>query len=188
MPKKAKKKPKRKLSKNSINNLRPQWTPEQAAIATAAAAETHRINPTPKNLKAIKLMAMQGMAEGNIAYCLGTSPDVMTRWKKEHPEVVEALETGKAEGEHKCSTLIHQEVEKGNVSAAMFVLKTKYGWKEYNVIQLPKDDDSKTTAQQILSRLTDEELGQVKEIISRATGRVVIDGGCMGRGSAKTVK
>jgi len=55
-----------------------------------------RVEPTPADVRNIEKWASDGCAIIEIARALQISTSLLTRWRKEHPNVDEALEAGKA--------------------------------------------------------------------------------------------
>lgn len=85
--------------------------------------------PTPEDMAKIKLYAGLGSTQEQIAAILGKSVDTLKR----NPEICEALAAGKAETITKVAGKLVQQALKGNMTAAIFYLKTQAGWKEREV-------------------------------------------------------
>lgn len=79
----------------------------------------------------IEALARDGWSKRGIAQALATSHVTLEKWFESDPALVEAFETGR---EHECRTiynvLYRAATEKGNIVAAMFILKAKFGWRE----------------------------------------------------------
>jgi len=82
-------------------------------------------------LKIIEKMASKGCSEGTIAKALGMSHPTFIDRKKDQPEVKEALARGLAiEHDQLVGVLFDSAVNKHNITAAMFLLKTRHGYLE----------------------------------------------------------
>lgn len=69
---------------------------------------------------------MRGVAAG-----LGTSADTLRRWFGEDPELQEAFERGRERERYALHNVLYrQAIEKGNATAAMFLLKARHGYRE----------------------------------------------------------
>lgn len=151
------------------------WTPEQAREAAKKAAEVNAARllkvPTPHNLKVVSKMAELGMTEANVALCVGISPSTFLRWKKDYPQVVDALDTGKAKLEKVAVGCLARGMKNNHYSSAMFILKTKFGWRETDYAaqapRLPSDE----TGRALLRQLSEEDLHAIAGIISAANSR-----------------
>jgi hypothetical protein len=79
----------------------------------------------------IEALAADGFSVLGVARALGTSADTFRRWLDEVPALREAFDAGR-ETERHClhNMLYRQAMEKGNASAAMFLLKARHGYRE----------------------------------------------------------
>jgi hypothetical protein len=86
----------------------PQW----------CAAETRALAATGHNVR-------------GIAAYFGVSVDVFNRWQEENPEIAEAFSNGREQERMTLhNSLFLQATQKGNASAAMFLLKARHGYRE----------------------------------------------------------
>lgn len=150
------------------------WTPEQARAAAKKAAEVNAERllkvPSPQNLKVVSKLAELGMTEANIAYCVGISPSTFLRWKKDYPQVVDALDTGKSKLEKLAVGCLARGMQNNHYSSAMFILKTKFGWRETDAPQAPRQPNDET-GRALLRQLSEEDLHAIARIISTANSR-----------------
>lgn len=79
----------------------------------------------------IEALAADGWSILGIARQLGTYPDTFRRWLDEFPELQTAIDNGR-ENERQAlhNMLYRQAMEKGNSTAAMFLLKARHGYRE----------------------------------------------------------
>lgn len=85
--------------------------------------------PASATPEEIRLLAADGHSIRGIAARLGTSNETFTRWMDEDKALREAFEAGREEeGRALRNVLYRQATEKGNIVAAMFILKCRHGW------------------------------------------------------------
>lgn len=90
-----------------------------------------RKKPKPNAAQIIEQMASEGYSRRNIAKGLGIGYDLFLVWLEQYPELEEALQLGK-DKEHKelHNALYKAATEQGNVTAAIFLLKARHGYRE----------------------------------------------------------
>ncbi|MEW9570852.1 hypothetical protein ABQJ54_03755 [Rhodanobacter sp. Si-c] len=98
------------------------------------ARREHRVavdRKPPRNAEArIRAWAGEGATQKGIARSLGVSDETLTAWMDRHPELRAAMDEGR-EAEHKVlHNALFRAAEKGNVTAAIFLLKTRHGYRE----------------------------------------------------------
>jgi transposase-like protein len=87
--------------------------------------------PPPSTAKIVRGMAAGGYSLVGIARELGTSKDTLLRWLDEQPELREAYEQGKETERYSLHNMLYrQAMQKGNATAAMFLLKSRHGYRE----------------------------------------------------------
>ncbi len=96
--------------------------------------------PGYEQIDEIKTMAENGLTEGQIAESMGVCQDTFIERKKEYPEIVEALQKGKASGINRVSNALFEAASGGNITAQIFYLKCRAGWKETSVTELANKD------------------------------------------------
>lgn len=87
----------------------------------------------PRNAEArIRAWASEGSTLKGIARSLGVGDETLTIWMERHPKLRAAMDEGR-EMEHKVLfNSLFTAAEKGNIVAAMFLLKTRHGYVEGN--------------------------------------------------------
>jgi hypothetical protein len=80
--------------------------------------------------KIVLKLAARGCNETTIAYGLGIGVKTWRKWKKDHPELLEALELGRAREHDKLFGVLYRKAIKGDTIAAMFLLKCRHNYKE----------------------------------------------------------
>lgn len=87
--------------------------------------------PPPDAAERIEALAADGFTQVGIAKHLATSPDTLRRWLDEVPELADAFARGREDERHALHNMLFRAaVEGGNTSAAMFLLKSKHGYRE----------------------------------------------------------
>lgn len=81
-------------------------------------------------IELIRTMARNGQPMTPIASALGMSGRVLRECRKRQPEVEEAFHVGLGQLEHELVYSLLAAARKGNVAAAMFLLKTRHGYRE----------------------------------------------------------
>lgn len=86
----------------------------------------------PRNA-AQKLLSMSadGVNKKGLAFGLGTTVETLNRWLEIYPDLQQAIDEGR-EREHKAlhNALYKAAVDGGNVTAAIFLLKARHGYRE----------------------------------------------------------
>ena len=79
----------------------------------------------------IEALASDGFSVLGVARSLGTSADTFRRWLDEVPPLREAFDAGREKERHALHNMLYrQAMERGNASAAMFLLKARHGYRE----------------------------------------------------------
>jgi hypothetical protein len=92
-----------------------------------------RINFRPEDYKRITELAAKGANQSRIASVLNISPRTFKNRLKDDRLASEAYELGLAEEEFALVGLLRAKAEKGDGPAAMFLLKTRHGYRETGV-------------------------------------------------------
>lgn len=88
----------------------------------------------PQAVEAIRRWASAGKSIAWIAQALKINHETLTEIRKRQPEVDAAIIAGKAIHEDELAGVLHDAaVTSGNIIAAMFLLKARYGWREGDV-------------------------------------------------------
>jgi predicted transcriptional regulator len=92
--------------------------------------------PDDKSRSLVKTLAAVGTRYVDIAHKLGITDDTLRKHYK--PE----LEDGRIDANAQIANTLFQQAKKGNMTAAIFWLKTRAGWKETNVTELSGGEGS----------------------------------------------
>jgi hypothetical protein len=85
----------------------------------------------PKNgLQKIRNLAERGVSETDIAKSLGMSYKTWQRIKEEDPNAKDVLEEARQIEETKLFGILFEKAMNGDSTAAMFLLKTRHGYRE----------------------------------------------------------
>ena len=94
------------------------------------------------DLAKVEVMAANGLTQQQIADSLGISVSTRYGRKRESEEFEEAIKRGKAKGVAVVTNELMKQVKRGNVTAMIFFLKARAGWKEKNEVDLTNSDGS----------------------------------------------
>ena len=95
---------------------------------TAAA---NRFEPPKGADKIVESLASKGCSEISIARGLGVSGPTWQRWRDGYPELLEAWHRGRAtEHDALVGALFESATKQKNVTAAIFLLKARHGYRE----------------------------------------------------------
>ena len=75
-------------------------------------------------LEKIEVLASRGLAQQDIAYCIGIHPTTLSEKKSENEQLQEALKRGKAKGLAQITNALFEQALAGSTGAACFYLKT----------------------------------------------------------------
>lgn len=79
----------------------------------------------------IEAMAADGFSKIGVAAGFGVSVEVLTRWLDETPELQEAFDRGRERERHTLHNALFRAATEGkNVTAAIFLLKSRHGYRE----------------------------------------------------------
>lgn len=98
---------------------------------------------TDAGIELIERLAGEGQDLRTIAKRLGISFTVLKAARKGFPEVAEAFERGHARLADEITHLLLSHARKGNIVAAIFLAKTRLGWRETG----PSDSGTKVAVQ-----------------------------------------
>ena len=85
----------------------------------------------PKNAeKKIIELASSGVSKKGVARGLGCSPDLFNAWLDQYPELQAALDHGRELEHGELFGSLFDQAKTGNVTAAIFLLKTRHGYRE----------------------------------------------------------
>ena len=87
--------------------------------------------PPPNAAERIRKLAAEGHTKRGIAILLGTHFEAFNRWLEENPDLQDAFNAGREKEHHALfKALFTQATTKGNTTAAIFLLKSRHGYRE----------------------------------------------------------
>lgn len=89
-----------------------------------------RKHPPPDAARRIEDLAANGHSLLGVAVALRTCRDVFARWLEEAPELREAFERGRERERFALHNKLFQDAMNGNTVAALFLLKSRHGYRE----------------------------------------------------------
>jgi hypothetical protein len=89
-----------------------------------------RKNAPPSAAERVEALAASGHSIVGIARGLNTSKERLHRWMNEDPALAEALARGRESERFVLHNSLYRAAVKGNVIAAMFLLKARHGYRE----------------------------------------------------------
>ncbi len=95
--------------------------------------------PTPEIMEQVESYASAGLTKQQIADCLGISYETLNEKTKEYTEFSESIKRGQAKGIAMVANELVKNVKIGNVTAQIFFLKCRAGWKEIEE-EIPLDN------------------------------------------------
>ncbi|WP_236626769.1 hypothetical protein [Sphingomonas sp. MM-1] len=104
--------------------------PATATLPTTRDDRYGTVTINAPGLAIISDMARNGYPTTSIASALGMSPRILRECRKRQPEVEEAWATGLAGLEQELVHSLLVAARKGAIAAAMFLLKTRHGYRE----------------------------------------------------------
>ncbi len=76
-------------------------------------------------------LSASGYNKRGLAYRLGTTVETLNKWLEIHPELQRALDEGREREHHALFNALYENATKGgNVTAAIFLLKARHGYRE----------------------------------------------------------
>ncbi|MFI0473454.1 hypothetical protein ACGLWX_12130 [Halomonas sp. HMF6819] len=95
----------------------------------AKCAGTQKKPPKDTDKKILD-MSQRGLSVSAIARGLGISTALLKAWRENHPELQNALDEGREIEHTKLRSALMDQAEGGNVTAAIFLLKCRHGYRE----------------------------------------------------------
>ena len=97
----------------------------------AGAVCTGSQKKPPRNAAAKILdMASRGVSKAGIARGVGASPKLLNAWLDKYPKLQEAFDEGREREHGELFGALYDSAKDGNVTAAIFLLKTRHGYRE----------------------------------------------------------
>ncbi len=85
---------------------------------------------TAPELRKVEALAASGAHEYSIARVLGIDADTLRARKRDTPGLVDAIAAGRARWHDRHVGLLNAAAEKGQIIASMFLLKSRFGYRE----------------------------------------------------------
>jgi hypothetical protein len=96
-------------------------------VTRKLGAKDHK--PTDENRRLVKMLAAVGARVDDIGTKLGVSHDTILKYYRTE------LEEGRIDANAQVAQTLFQQAKSGNITAAIFWLKTRAQWKENHVIE-----------------------------------------------------
>jgi hypothetical protein len=101
--------------------------------------------PTPKDILKAEELAARGLTKEQIAHYLCISYDTLNERTKEIAEFSDAIKRGQAFGIEKIANSLFETALSGNVTAQIFYLKSRAGWKETEIQEIKQETSTQNT-------------------------------------------
>lgn len=89
-----------------------------------------RAEPPADAAERIREAAAQGATMVGVGNAVGVSREILKRWMDEDEELREAFDAGRELERHELHNMLSTSAKKGNIIAAMFLLKARHGYRE----------------------------------------------------------
>ena len=89
-----------------------------------------RLKPPPGAAKLIEKLVAEGRGVVGVARALNANAQTVREWLAEQPELQRAYEFGREAERQHLHSLLRAKAEKGNIIAALFLLKSRHGYTE----------------------------------------------------------
>lgn len=111
------------------------------------------------DLERIEKLAAEGVPKRDVARLLGVSPDTWYRViNNGRSDIADAYERGKAKNCHVLSNTLMKAALKGNITATIFMLKARHGWREnINLSLVPDENGAPSQINLEITKMTREE-------------------------------
>ena len=87
------------------------------------------------DLKQVESLAAQGLTNQQIADALGICRTTLQYRKRDDEQFEQAIKRGQAKGIATVTNKLFEAVKRGNITAMIFYLKTRGGWKETQITE-----------------------------------------------------
>ena len=92
------------------------------------------------DLDKVEQLAAQGLTNAQISDCLGIGERTLYRHKSESAELADAIKRGRAKGIAFVSNKLFDQCKNGNITAIIFFLKARAGWRDRDAIEIHHGD------------------------------------------------
>lgn len=126
-------------------------------------------SPDEKQVAQIETMAGMGLTMDKIACLMGVCKKTLERAAKREERVKVAIEKGRHKTEFNVAGFLYKNAEKGNVTAQIFMLKTRFGYREVERLELTGKDGGPITVKEKLSEEEiDKRLAKYDRLLKKA--------------------
>lgn len=108
--------------------------------------------PIEIDLKEVERLAGRGLTEAEICLSLGISHATLSRRKRDSEQFAAALKKGRMAANVTVANSLFEEAKNGNVTACIFWLKARAGWKESDLV-VTVNDEREWSREQIMRRI-----------------------------------
>lgn len=115
--------------------------------------------------KKAETLAAQGLTMEQIANVLGMSETTLYDKKDKFSEFSESIKRGKDKGIATVTSALFTKARAGDNTAMIFYLKNRAGWQD----KIEKETIIEQKQIIDLTRITDDELGRLKQVLTKAT-------------------
>lgn len=122
---------------------------------------SHKLALTPHVLTTVEKLAALGMPDETMASVLGISADTIGRRKQDTPEFAEAYARGKASAEVAVANTLYNAMKGGNISAAIWIEKTRFNRAERVRVDERSVDVSTLSDEQLARLAAGDDLASV---------------------------
>ena len=121
---------------------------------------------TQKQIAELEKLAGYGLSQELIADFFNISDRTLRNRMKEDPEIYAAYKKGKAAAISHAAEKLHQAIDNGNLTAIIFFLKTKAGFKETEVHEVTGSDGDPLSfqGQWDFSQVSEEDIRKLIQI------------------------
>ena len=102
-----------------------------------------QIDPLPEDVAKIEQLASDGCLQIEIARACNIGVDTLHRWRRDFPEVKEAMQAGLAKEHNALRSVLIEKALAGDTVCLLFALKTRHGYRETT----PVEHDSRVSVQ-----------------------------------------
>jgi len=89
------------------------------------------MHPPPDAAALIEDLAADGFSKVGVARRMGVARETFSRWLDEHPELQDAFDTGREKERYALHNMLYRlAVEEKDKIAAIFLLKSRFGYRE----------------------------------------------------------
>ncbi|HOK07704.1 MAG TPA: hypothetical protein PLW40_10845 [Syntrophales bacterium] len=97
--------------------------------------------PVQIPLDKVEDLAAKGLTQEQICHVIGISQETMCKYKRLNPELVEAIQRGKARGTEAIANVIYEKAKNGDFASAAFFLERRCGWTRKETLQHQGDEE-----------------------------------------------